>query len=92
MGRNHKATGNPKGRPPKIPADFGAQILNALRRRVDPSTGLVKPLWRQLAQELGVSRSTISRQMVLLYASGAYERVFVKVSPKVSHTYYRLKN
>ena len=42
--------------------------------------------------ELGVSRSTIARQMVGLYASGAYERIYVKVSPRVTICYYRLKD
>ena len=45
-----------------------------------------------MARELGVSRSTIARQMAELYVSGAYERVYVKVSPEVAITYYRLKD
>ena len=45
-----------------------------------------------MARELGVSRSTIARRMVELYASGAYERIYVKVSPKVTVCYYRLKD
>ena len=92
MGKAHRATGNPRGRPPKIPFDLGLRILENLRRRVDPKTGLVRPLWKQMARELGVSRSTISRQMPELYASGAYERIHVKVSPKVVICYYRLKD
>ena len=43
-----------------------------------------------MARELGVSRSTIARRMTELYASGAYERVCVKVSPEVVICYYRL--
>ena len=92
MGKAHRATGNPKGRPPKIPFDFGLRILENLRQRVDPKTGLVRPLWKQMARELGVSRSTIARRMVGLYASGAYERIYVKVSPRVTICYYRLKD
>ena len=90
MGKPHRATGNPRGRPSKLPFNFGQMILEALRRRVDPATGLVRPLWKQLARELGVSRSTIARQMVELRESGAYEFVTVKVSPKLSVVYYRL--
>ena len=92
MGRAHRATGNPRGRPSKLPMNFGQMILDELRRRVDPETGLVRPLWKQLARELGVSRSTIARQMVGLRESGAYEIVTVKVSPMISVVYYRLKD
>lgn len=90
MGKAHRATGNPKGRPSKIPHDLGLKILESLRRRVDPATGLVRPRWRFMAKELGVSRSTISREMIELYASGAYERIYTKVG-KISVCYYRLK-
>ena len=38
------------------------------------------------------SRSTIARQMAELYACGAYERIYVKVSPRVTVCYYRLKD
>ena len=92
MGKAHRATGNPRGRPPKIPFEFGQRILENLRGRVDPKTGLVRPRWKQMARELGVSRSTIARRMVGLYASGVYERIYVKVSPKVTVCYYRLKD
>ena len=90
MGKAHRATGNPRGRPPKIPFDFGQRIMENLRRRVDPETGLVRPRWKQMALELHVSRSTIARQMAELYASGAYERIYVKVNPRVMICYYRL--
>ena len=66
--------------------------MENLRRRVDSKTGLVRPRWKQMARELGVGRSTIARQMVGLYASGAYERIYIKVNPKVSVCYYRLKD
>ena len=92
MGKPHRATGNPRGRPPKIPFDFSLRILDSLRRRADPKTGLVRPLWKQMARELGVSRSTIARHMAGLYASGAYERIHVKVSPTVTICYYRFKD
>ena len=65
--------------------------MENLRGRVDPKTGLVRPRWKQMARELGDSRSTIARQMAELYASGAYERIYIKVSPRVTVCYYRLK-
>ena len=91
MGKAHRATGNPRGRPPKIPFDFGDRIMENLRRRVDPKTGLVKPLLSQVARELGVSRSTVSRQMVELRESGIVELVYVRNSPKMLDIFYRLK-
>ena len=39
----HRATGTPRGRPSRLPFDFGNQILDALTRRGDPTTGLVNP-------------------------------------------------
>ena len=66
--------------------------MENLRRRVDLETGLVRPRWKQMALELHVSRSTIARQMAELYASGAYERIYVKVNPRVTICYYRLKD
>ena len=66
--------------------------MENLRQRVDSATGLVRPRWKQMARELGVSRSTIARQMAELYASGAYERIYVKVSPRVTICYYQLKD
>ena len=87
----HRATGNPRGRPPKIPYNLDWLILCSLKRRVDPKTGLVQPDWRGMAREFGVSRSTIARQMVSVYASGAIERVTIPVTPKVSRVYYRLR-
>jgi len=92
MGKAHRATGNPRGRPPKIPFDFGLRILESLKRSIDPKTGLVRPQLALVARELGVSRSTISRQMVELRQCGAVEIVEVKVSPKMLNFYYRLKD
>ena len=68
------------------------RIMENLRQRVDPKTGLVRPRWKQMAWDLGVSRSTIARQMAELYACGAYERIYVKVNPRVTVCYYRLKD
>ena len=90
-GVTHRATGNPRGRPPKIPFDFGRRIMENLQRRVDPKTGLVRPLTAQMAQELGVSRSTISRQLRNLREYGAVELVYVREAPKMLTIYYRLK-
>ena len=92
MGKPHRATGNPRGRPPKLPFDFDERILEALKKRVDPQTGLVRPLWRQLARELGVGRTTIARHMIALRACGALESVDTHPSPKSTIIYYRLKD
>ena len=70
--------------------DIGDLILKALARRVDPETGLVRPLWKKLAQEVGVSRSTLARQLAELRARGAFEVVFVRTDPDQGITYYRL--
>ena len=91
MERAHRATGNPRGRPPKIPFDFGQRIMENLRRRVDPKTGLVRPLTAHMARQLGVSRSTVSRELRSLRQCGAFETVDVRISPKRLTIYYRLK-
>ena len=88
----HRATGNPRGRPSKLPFDFGERMLASFRRRVDPATGLVRPLLRETARELGVSRSTVSRELRSLRQSGAVELVYVRESPKTLTIYYRLKD
>ena len=92
MGKPHRATGNPRGRPPKLPLDFGKRIMENLRQRVDPKTGLVKPYTACMARELGVSRSTVSRELRSLRQSGAVELVYVRESPKTLTIYYRLKD
>jgi len=91
MGKAHRATGNPRGRPSRLPFDFNERIMKSLERRVDPETGLVKPDWKGMARELGVSRSTIARQIVGLRQCGAFESILVPIRPKVSIVYYRLK-
>jgi len=58
------------------------RILKALARRVNSGTGLVKPDWKGLARELGVSRSMIAWRMVGLRQCGAIESVYIKVNPK----------
>ena len=78
--------------PPKLPFDFGERILENLQRRVDPKTGLVRPLTAHMAREFGVSRSTISRELRILRQCGAFEIVYVRVTPKQLAIYYRLRN
>ena len=92
MGKAHRATGNPGGRPSRLPLDFNQQILNALKRRIDPKTGLARPDWKGLARELHVSRSTISRRMPDLRDCGLVESVLIPVGPKVKITLYRLND
>ena len=91
MARRHRATGNPRGRPRQIPVDIGDRILKALESRVDPATGLVQPLWKKLAQEVGVSRATLARQLAGLKARGEFDVLFVRKDPNQGITYYRLK-
>ena len=90
MGKAHRATGNPLGRPSRLPLDFNQQILNALKRRIDPKTGLARPDWKGIARELHVSRSTIGRRMPDLRDCGLVESVLIPVGPKVKITLYRL--
>lgn len=71
----HRATGRPRGRPPSVPFDLGTRIHDALKRKMDPDTRMVRPQWKELARELGVSRSTISREMPHLKAAGLIESV-----------------
>ena len=91
MTRRHRATGNPRGRPRQIPVDIGDRILKALACRVDPATGLVRPFWKKLAQEVGVSRATLARQLAELKARGAFDVVLTRKEPDQVTTYYRLK-
>lgn len=60
------------------------QILASLLRRIDHNTGLVSPEWRKLAQEFGVSFSTVGRQLAKLHKRGFIKRVYVDDA-----TYYR---
>ena len=66
-------------------------MLASFRRRVDPATGLVRPLLRETARELGVSRSTVAREMASLRASGLVESVFVPTGRRSGVIYYRLR-
>jgi len=88
MIRRHRATGNPSGRPISVSAGLGLRIMEALRRRADPETGLVEPHWKRLARELGVSRSTLCRQIYRLRLLGKLESV---ADPKSGRACYRLK-
>ena len=59
MTKQHCATGNPRGQPPRIPFDMDQKILDALRRRVNSSTGLVRPDWKGLARTQTAGRSML---------------------------------
>ena len=88
----HRATGNPRGRPPSVPFDLGDRIYAILKSRMDPVTHLVHPQWQSLARELHVSRSTISRVMPELKSAGLIESV-VMPSPKdarIKHILYKV--
>ncbi len=90
----HRATGNPRGRPVSLPQDLDTKIYKLLKSRVDPTTGLIKPDWKGMARELGVSRSTIARQMVYVRQFGEIESVIVHPIPgksNISRVYYRIK-
>ena len=90
--KKHRATGNPRGRPPSVPFDIDDQVLKALERRMDADTHTVRPNWKGLARELHVSRSTISRVMVRLKSSGFIESIYVPANAKKTffYTLYRL--
>ena len=95
----HRATGNPRGRPSKLPFDFGERMLASFRRRVDPATGLVRPLLRETARELGVSRSTVNRWEVNQTANGPENKSNkygyykeLRTNPDLRGAYYELVN
>ena len=90
--KKHRATGNPRGRPPKVPSDLGNQIYDILKSRMDPVTHIVYPQWKELARQFHVSRSTISRVMPGLRAKGLIESVVV-TSPRnarIKHIVYKV--
>ena len=92
MKKPHRATGRPRGRPPKLPFDLDEQVMQALERRMDPVTRMVRPNWNGLARELHVSRSTISRVIASLRRSGLFESIAVPTRPgsKISYMFYKL--
>lgn len=65
-------------------------IYQSLAKRVDPETGLVRPLVMRMAREFKVSRSTIARRTAELRNNGFIELVYIKESPDVTLIYYRL--
>ena len=91
--KSHRATGNPRGRPPTVPFEIDDQVLNSLERRLNPATQLVWPDWKGMARELKVSRSTISRVVARLRNSGFIESVGIPIrsGSKIMHIAYRLK-
>lgn len=88
----HRATGNPRGRPPSVPFDLGDRIYDILKNRMDPVTHLVHPQWQSLARELHVSRSTISRVMPELKSAGLIESIIVPLSKngRIKRVVYRV--
>ena len=90
--RNHRATGAPRGRPPSLPFDLGERILTNLEKRMDLETRLVPPLLAKIAREIGVSLSSIKREIAVLRRSGFIESVCINDRPgkSVATIYYRL--
>ena len=90
--KKHRATGNPRGRPPKLPFEIDEFFLQALERRMDANSKLVRPDWMGLAHELHVSRSTISRIAARLRSSGVIESVVVPVraNSRINCVLYRI--
>lgn len=88
----HRATGNPRGRPPSVPFNLGDQIYDILKNRMDPVTHLVHPQWKELARQLHVSRSTISRVMPELKTAGLIESIIVPLSKngRIKRVVYRI--
>ena len=91
--KSHRATGNPRGRPPSIPWNLSEQILRDLESRMDKATNTVRPDWKGMARRLHVSRSTISREIASLRNSGFIESIYVPVrkGSAIRTTLYRLK-
>ena len=87
----HRATGRPRGRPPSVPFDLDTQIYDVLHRKMNPDTHMVRPQWKELARELGVSRSTISRVMPSLKSAGLIESVLVTSSKNAKFKYVLYK-
>ena len=90
----HRATGRPRGRPPSVPFDLGAKIYDALKRKMNPETRMVRPQWKKLAVELGVSRSTISREMPSLKSAGLIESIVMtsRTSDRFKYILYKIND
>ena len=90
----HRATGKPRGRPPSVPFDIDTKIYDALKRKMNPETRMVRPQWKVLARELGVSRSTISRAIPSLKAAGLIESVVMtsKKCDRFKYILYKLND
>ena len=87
----HRATGRPRGRPPSVPFDLDMKIYDVLRRKMNPDTHMVRPRWKELARELAVSRSTISRVMPSLKSAGLIESVLMTSSKNERFKYILYK-
>ena len=77
----HRATGRPRGRPPKLSADLPEQVMCDLESRMDKTTLLVAPQLGALAKKLNISRSSLKRIVVSLRNSGFIELCHVKKRP-----------
>ena len=77
-----------------MPFDLGTKIHEVLKRKMDPETRIVRPQWKELARELGVSRSTISREMPYLKAAGLIESVVMtsKKSERFKYIFYKVND
>ena len=90
----HRATGRPRGRPATVPFDLDNRIYELLKRKMDPATHMVAPQWKELARELGVSRSTISRNIPYLKAAGLVESVIEcsSADARMKRVLYKVNN
>ena len=90
--RNHRATGAPRGRPHSLPFDLGERILTNPESRMTPETRLVLPCLAKIAREIGVSLSSIKREVAALKRSGFIESVCLNDchDKSVTTVYYRL--
>ena len=77
----HRATGRPRGRPPKLSADLPEQVMCDLESRMDKTTLLVVPQLGILARKLMISHSSLKRIVLSLRNSGFIELCHVKKRP-----------
>ncbi len=92
--KKHRATGRPRGRPPKLPFDLTEHIFCDLESRMDKTTQLVVPDLGNLARRLNVSRSSIKREITSLRNCGYIELQYTKKRPtdRVYTILYKLKS
>lgn len=90
--KRHRATGKPRGRPPKLPPNLNELILRDLESRMNKTTRLVLPCIGLLAARLNCSRSSLKRAIVNLRNNGYIELCGIKMHPEdtQSTTYYKM--